>query len=170
MKYVSYVKIDIYAWCNHITELSISINLWLDLTFPEFLPHRGSNNHDVALKISQTTIVGRGLFSCSFTNPLSSNSNATGSPLRGSPPPPLSFWATAISFNETSNRSYGTLGWSSLRPLSKVFSLFVLNYRQPVVLLELSPGAEVARKLPEQLLWNGTSIGRTCLHPRSKAK
>lgn len=47
------------------------------------------------------------------------------------PPPFLSsgLWATAISFNETSNRSYGTLGWSSLRPLAKVFSLFVPNYR-----------------------------------------
>lgn len=45
MKYIFYVKIDIYAWCNRLTKLSIQLIFDLIWHFrSSILSHRGSNN------------------------------------------------------------------------------------------------------------------------------
>lgn len=95
---------------------------------------------DIGLsEIFQTTIVsGESYFLPRvLTSPSNPNRwSASGSFLRSLSSPASR--AMAISFNETSNRSYGTPGWSSLRPLLKVFSLFVPNYRQRFLWFSLS--------------------------------
>lgn len=117
---------------NYFKKYSILINLSCDLTLLIEVPcsHRWSNNwrYFTGDFLSNNWKKGYLLTLVSLPTAKPTYCNT----LKKFAPSPFfssALWATAISFNETSNRSYGTLGWSSLQPLSKVFSLFVPNYR-----------------------------------------
>lgn len=130
----------LYMYNNHRNiSLQLVFNLNLNLSYDSTFPievlclHRWFNNwryftgdfsnNEIEKKVYLLMLILKPTVKPTYCNRFA---------LKKFAPSPVFFsalWATAISFNETSNRSYGTLGWSSLRPLSKVFSLFVPNYR-----------------------------------------